>query len=230
MGGLDFFYGALYVLAGNGCVVGSLVGYRNQRCYPSNHKSPFHENVAGLLFGALYNLNWASNEMATRFEADVDVPKPKSTIQKIQENQDIVRQFLTEGWASGDEDRFKEFLTTDHVQHGPATYQKFVGSDGTIEYMGRLWTAFPDLRINVTNIMGMGDQVLANGTIHGRHIGDLVMGDSVFEPTERGASWKVTAQCRIEDGKIAETYLGMTRADLMRQLGLRHPSKTPLVR
>lgn len=158
--------------------------------------------------------------MTTKFDPDTPVPKPKSAILRNKENKDLVRQFLTEGLASGDGDSLAEFLTEDHVQYGPAPYQTFTGSDATVEYASGLWTAFSDLSISVTDMMAMGDQVVANGRMQAKHTGDLIMGDSVFEPTGRGALWNVTVQCRVEDGKIAETHLGMNRTDLMRQLGI----------
>lgn len=168
--------------------------------------------------------------MTTKFDPDEAVPKPKSARLRNKENKNIVRQFLTEGLASGNGDSLAEFLTEDHVQYGPAPYQTFTGSDATVEYASRLWTAFPDLTISVTDMMAMGDQVVANGRMQGKHMGDLVLGDSVFEPTERGALWNVTVQCRVEDGKIAETRLGMARADLMRQLGVSFSNPVPAVR
>lgn len=166
----------------------------------------------------------------TKFDPDVAVPKPHSAILQNKENKNLLRQFLTEGLTSRDGDSLAEFLTEDHIQHGPAPYQTFTGSDGAVEYASRLWTAFPDLTISITDMMAMGDRVIANGRMQGKHMGDLVLGDTVFEPTERGALWNVTVDCRVEDGKIAETRIGMARADLMQQLGLRFSKPVPISR
>jgi predicted ester cyclase len=131
-----------------------------------------------------------------------------------------VRRYLTEVFPGGDEATFAGVLAPDHVQHGPARYQTFVGAEETRRYAERLTRAFPDLGVAVTDVLSAGDLVRADARIRGLHTGALVFGDATFGPTGREASWRITLQCRIEDGKIAETWLGMDRTDLVRQLGL----------
>ena len=126
------------------------------------------------------------------------------------DNKEIVRKFLSEGLGNGDEDLLARLLAKHQVQLGPAHNQKLEG-------------------LNVDDMMARGDQVVANATLRGTHTGDLILGDSAFEPTNRGAVWPATFICRVKDGKLVETRVGMDRVALMRQLGVRFEQAVPTV-
>jgi len=158
--------------------------------------------------------------MTTDFATDATERETIGGTERLHASEAIVRRFLTEVVPSDDVLKYAEVLATDHVQIGPAPYQVFTGIDGSLNYFAGLLSAFPDLAVRVTGHLGMGDQVVAFGTMHGRHTGDLVLGDLVSEPTGREATWKYTVVCRVVDGRIAETRIGLSRAGLMRQLGV----------
>ena len=145
------------------------------------------------------------------------------------DNKEIVRKFLSEGLGNGDEDLLARLLAKNHVQLGPAHNQKFEGLNEAVRYAKRLTSAFQDLEITVDDMMAAGDQVVANATLRGTHTGDLILGDSAFEPTNRGAVWPATFICRVKDGKLVETRVGMDRVALMRQLGVRFEQAVPTV-
>lgn len=145
------------------------------------------------------------------------------TLDELRGNRAVVRRFLAEVVPSDDVLQYAAVLAPDHVQTGPAPYQEFVGIDASLNYFAGLLTAFPDLEVSVEGLLGMGDQVLAFGSLHGRHTGDLVLGDRVFPATDRDVTWKYTVGCRLADGRITETHLGVNKAGLVCQLEVEGP-------
>ena len=79
--------------------------------------------------------------------------------ERVAANGATVRRYLTEVFPGGDEAAFAGVLAPDHVQHGPAPYQTFVGIDATRRYAERLTSAFPDLTVVVTDVLSVGDRV-----------------------------------------------------------------------
>jgi predicted ester cyclase len=150
----------------------------------------------------------------------VAVEERPSVIEQLQANKSTVRDFLTAGLGSGDTRHVAEYLAHGHVLTGPAKYQEVVGIEGSLEHLDELLAAFPGIDVRVTGMLVSGDQVLAYGRMRGRHADALVLGDSVFEPTGRVATWRYSVRCRLEDGRIIETQLGIETARLMRQLGI----------
>lgn len=158
--------------------------------------------------------------MAIRHHPPAADVAPSGALVQVADDRTLVRDFLTDGLSTdGSHDR-REFLAADHVLHGPAPYQTLVGADACRDYVAGLHRAVPDLAVSVAGTMAGGDRVLAFGTMTGRHEGDLVLGETTFEPTGRRFSVSITATCTVADGRIVETDLRIGRADLLRQLGL----------
>ena len=133
-----------------------------------------------------------------------------------QENKDIVLRSYQEVINTGDFDSAEEFFSTDLVEHeevpgltGPP------GIEGFKQAFSILRGAFPDLRMDVHDMIAEGDKVVARVSVHGTHRGEL-MG---MPPT--GARVEVTATdiFRIEGGKIAEHWGNFDNLGMMQQLG-----------
>ena len=146
----------------------------------------------------------------------------------MRENNRLVRRFLHAlGRAGDDPDGLEALLTSDHVQHGPSLHQVLDGRAASTEGLGSLARAFPDLDIKVQGQFASADRVAATYEATGTQTGDLVLGDSVFAPTGRTATWRDVVYVRIADGKIAETWLQTRKADILGQLGLDFSDATP---
>ena len=80
---------------------------------------------------------------------------------------------------------------------------------------GRLLRAYPDLRIEVDDVIAEGDKVVARNTVTGTHQGEH-MG---VAPTGRFVSYGEIFICRFAGGRIAETWGIVDVLGQMRQLG-----------
>jgi steroid delta-isomerase-like uncharacterized protein len=94
-----------------------------------------------------------------------------------------------------------------------------VNASGT-ELMKQLWgvllRAFPDLHVEVKDMIAEGDKVVSRNTVSGTHQGEY-MG---VAPTGKAITWNEIFIGRIVDGRVAETWGVVDVASQMRQLGL----------
>jgi predicted ester cyclase len=79
-----------------------------------------------------------------------------------------------------------------------------------------LHTAFPDLRIEIEDIVAEGDRVAVRARWHGTHRGVLPM--IPFPATNRAVTFTGMVFWRIRDGKIVERWATIDRLGLQQQL------------
>lgn len=88
------------------------------------------------------------------------------------------------------------------------------------ELMKQLWAVllrgFPDLHVEVEDVIAEGDKVVTRNTVSGTHGGDY-MG---VAPTGKSITWNEIFIVRIVDGRVAETWGVVDIAAQMRQLGI----------
>ncbi|MBI4213750.1 MAG: ester cyclase [Chloroflexi bacterium] len=78
-------------------------------------------------------------------------------------------------------------------------------------------SAFPDLHVEVHDVLGEGDRVAARLTISGTHRG-VFMG--TIQPTGTRAVWEGIDIFRLMDGRIFERWNSRDLLGLMTQLGV----------
>jgi steroid delta-isomerase-like uncharacterized protein len=83
------------------------------------------------------------------------------------------------------------------------------------EVFGRLRRAFPDLRVNVEDVIAEGDKVVSRNSVTGTHKGEY-MG---IPPTGKSISYNEIFIARFVDGRVAETWGVVDVLSQMRQLG-----------
>ena len=94
--------------------------------------------------------------------------------------------------------------------------ERHEGVDAGIAVVEMYTTAFPDLKLDVRNILSIGDIVIVEFVAKGTHRGDL-MGIS---PTNRKVAVPVCNIAEIRDGKIYAEREYFDNAFLMQQLGV----------
>ena len=108
-----------------------------------------------------------------------------------------------------------EFFTPDVVIHN--TFPGFAhDAEGTRRWNTAILEAFPDYRVTVDDQIAEGEKVVTRWTVHGTHKGQF----QGIAPTGRHVSITGTTINRYVDEKIAESWIELDTADLMRQLGV----------
>lgn len=133
----------------------------------------------------------------------------------IEANKELVRRILMEILDEGHVELVDDLFTTDFIGHAPPSPGELHGPEGFKGLVTAFRTGFPDLLHPEIDFVAEGDTVVARLTGTGTHEGGF-MG---IEPT--GNTMEVTAMemYRIEDGKIAETWLNVDTLGLLQQLG-----------
>ncbi|NKB70509.1 MAG: hypothetical protein GKR89_25855 [Candidatus Latescibacteria bacterium] len=129
-----------------------------------------------------------------------------------------MRQFIDKVWNGGDLDAAEQYIAPDYVRHDPAAPEDIQGLDGFREVAAMYRAAFPDLQLDIEEIIAAGDKgetVAIRWSGSGTHQGEL-MG---VAPT--GKQVRTTGQTflRLEKGKIAEEWVHWDSAGMLQQLG-----------
>jgi steroid delta-isomerase-like uncharacterized protein len=130
----------------------------------------------------------------------------------------LAHRWFEEVWNQGRESAIDELMAEDSIVHGlvdrsegeirgPAAFKPFVR---------KFRTGFPDIRINVEDVVVEGDKIAARCVVTGTHTGPGIMSAPTGRPTE------ITGMCivRVKDGKIAEGWNNFDFLTLYQQLGM----------
>jgi steroid delta-isomerase-like uncharacterized protein len=126
-----------------------------------------------------------------------------------------LRQFYDVVVNQGDVEKVDEFCTEDFVDH-----EEFPGITpdraGVKDFFVMMRKAFPDLHVEVHDIVADGDLAVARATMTGTHQGEF-MG---VPPTGRRIEVEGFDMVRIPDGQRATAHWGVMDAmTMMQQLG-----------
>jgi steroid delta-isomerase-like uncharacterized protein len=129
-------------------------------------------------------------------------------------NKAVVRRFLESVINQGDLGAAGELCAADLAWHG-GSVGEYHDLAAFQQGLAPFFTAFPDLRVEVEDMLADGDRVVARYTWRGTQRGEF------FGIAATGRSVEVagTSIYRLEDGKIAEEWWLEDMLGLMRQLG-----------
>jgi steroid delta-isomerase-like uncharacterized protein len=132
----------------------------------------------------------------------------------LEVNKAIIRRYFDELWNGRKTELIDDLVATDHVIHFPSGQVHRVKS--VQEWTSAAFTAFPDVRFTVDDMIAEGDKVMTrwhyNGTQTGTFLG--------IPPTGRRVENEGMDVFRIEDGKIAEMWVIQDSLGLLQQLGM----------
>ena len=132
-----------------------------------------------------------------------------------QENKKFILEHYESFVHQQDADAVRQQLAPDFVDHEmpPGTPR---GPEGAIEYRAMLHSAFPDLRIQIDDILAEGDRVAVRATWTGTHRGPMPM----IPVPASNRSFRFTGMVfwRIHQGRIVERWATIDRLGLMQQL------------
>jgi steroid delta-isomerase-like uncharacterized protein len=132
-----------------------------------------------------------------------------------EDNRALIRRFYDEGWTQNDLGVYDELVTDDFVDH-QALPGLPPGREGFRALNVMFRAAFPDLRVDVDNVVAEDDKVGCRWRSTGTHQGELFG----IPPTGNKVDVTATVFYRVENGRLAEGWISRDDVGLMRQLGV----------
>lgn len=130
------------------------------------------------------------------------------------EPREVVRRFVEEYQEKRDPAAFEEFLSPDVVDHTPMPGTAG-GAEGVRQIFGMLWSALPDMHVEVHDQIAEGDKVVTYKSFAGTHEGELFG----VPATGKAVHLDLIDIVRVQGGKIVEHWNIVDAYGLMQQMG-----------
>jgi steroid delta-isomerase-like uncharacterized protein len=121
---------------------------------------------------------------------------------------------LGEMIGKGELDGFDEIFAADVVDHDPAPDQA-PGAQGYKDFFSTMHTAFPDLGLEVEQLVADDDNIAIAYTMTGTHEGEF----QGVAPSGNKVSVRGLQIARFEDGRIVERWGATDERTLLEQIG-----------
>ena len=132
----------------------------------------------------------------------------------LEQNKSLVIKFY-QAFDQQDIEQGLKLMSADIVARG-LDKKPIQGHEAVMQYGAMIFTAFPDGRHILEEVIAEGNRVVTRGVFKGTHLGEL-MG---IPPTKKQVAFSVIHIDRVEQGKIVEHWGKGDTQDLMRQLGI----------
>lgn len=119
----------------------------------------------------------------------------------VQANKILVREMIERVWNAGHPERLPDYWIDDT-------------SGGAAELHQTLTAAFPDLQIQIEDMVAEADRVVTRLTLTGTHRGTF----RGLEPTGRQVSFGAIRIYQLADGKVVDTWANQDALGLLGQL------------
>ena len=128
----------------------------------------------------------------------------------------VIRALLAEGWNSHDTSKVLSHY------HDPVSFRSPLAGELTSlaeleRFAGGLFRAFPDARMEPTQVISVGPNAFVHFKATGTNTGPLPDGTP---PTGKSMRFEGLAHTVIEDGKLRQDWVYYDALGLLRQLGL----------
>lgn len=130
-------------------------------------------------------------------------------------NKALVRRYLEELWNNRDLSLADEIVNPTYVFHSQSVPEDLHGTEGVGHMVGMITGAFPDVEFTIEDLVAEGDTVAVRWSALSTHQGDY-MG---IAPTGKSVTVHLVAIHRVEDGKLAETWVAWDNLAVLRQIG-----------
>ena len=118
-------------------------------------------------------------------------------------------------WSTRDIPSLLEHYADDIVWRNVAMDEVYDGKEAVKAFLERLFTALPDLELDVTLRLPRGKYVAEEYVIRGTHLGTMFG----LPPTGRRLELKFMSTVELRDGKLKEDHFYFDVASAMRQMG-----------
>ncbi len=131
-----------------------------------------------------------------------------------EENKAIIRQFAEEGLNKHNFDAIERLLAPNYTNYFPGAPSP-LNTNSFRQATDELFTAFPDLHLELHEMIAEGDAVAARYTMRGTQQGPF----QGMPATGKTISVGGTAFYHVKDGKMVDDYPGFDALTMMQQLG-----------
>jgi steroid delta-isomerase-like uncharacterized protein len=127
----------------------------------------------------------------------------------------VVRRWA-ELWSTGDLEAARHVFAPDLFDHRLPPARDIRGIDQETQFIAWVRSAFPDLRVEVEDMVASGNRAATRVTHRGTHRGTFLG----IAPTGRPVEYEGTVIFRIADGRIAERWGTVDLFAILWQLGV----------
>jgi steroid delta-isomerase-like uncharacterized protein len=131
------------------------------------------------------------------------------------DNKAIVRRLYEEAWNDRKLSLIDKLFAPSHALDEPTVSGSQMGPAAYKQQVTRFMVAFPDLHLEIDDLIAEKDKVVVSWRISGTHKGDF-MG---IPATAKKISFEGITIIQIASGKILDSYVRWDAFGLMRQLG-----------
>ncbi len=143
----------------------------------------------------------------------------EQAMDELERNKAFVRRAYEEIINGHDTQKIREYVKEGAREH--SVLGEANGIEELIQSSEGLARAFPDIHLEIHDVIAERDMVVTRGTLSGTHKGDL----AGIPATGRRFSVVEIDIVRIEDGKMAEHWDAIDTASMFDQLGIGAPGQ-----
>jgi predicted ester cyclase len=133
----------------------------------------------------------------------------------IDRNKFVVRLVTEKGFNEGDLSGISDYFSADYKVNAPGIPPLPPGPQAFHQAVLLFRNAFPDIRVNIEDVIGEADRVYTRFITRGTHTGSL-MG---IPPTGLPVTIYETTCHRLENGKVVESWIGDNVPNILHQVG-----------
>jgi steroid delta-isomerase-like uncharacterized protein len=131
-------------------------------------------------------------------------------------NKTVARRLADEVFSQGNMQTFDEIFADAYVNHTMPVPGLPGTKDGFKQVVLATRSAFPDVQVDVQDVVAEGDVAVFRDVVHATSRGEF-MG---VPPNGKRLEWTETHFLRIVDGKIVEHWANFDQVGILRQLGV----------
>lgn len=131
------------------------------------------------------------------------------------ENEQLIRRWFTEVWNNKREEVIDEMLDENGIHHG-LDNEPVVGNNNFKQFFRNFIDAFPDIKVDVTDVVSEGEKIAARYTVTATHLGNGLG----FDKTELPVQFTGCGICRVKNGKFIEVWNEINFLKMFQQIGV----------
>ena len=136
----------------------------------------------------------------------------------MEANKDLVKRFVQQVKNERKLDKLGEFFAADYKENNETVAAFGPGIVGYQNFLGHLFSAFPDDRVEIELITADGDLVSYRARESGTHKGEFLK----IPATGKSATWTEIQFFRIKNRKVVEHWVDVDIFSWFQQLGIIH--------